>query len=205
MLKNNLGAIVLILLICGICFFAYNLTNKETNPDLTKALNDSLRVWKDKDSLNNVSISTIEADRNTLIAIVEQKDKELKEALNNPKIKEVIKIKLVTKFDSILVADSIGEDCRGEWAFDNNWVSADIKVHKDTLMLRSLIVRNHVQITHEEEKDATIVHVKQLNPYTETTYLKNYSIPRQPLKKNRWLKNLLIGIGVGTVVGLVAH
>jgi len=205
MIKNNLGAIVLILLICGLSFFAYNLTNKDTSNDFEKALADSLKTWRDKDSLHNASISSLEADRKTLLEVVDKKDKEILELLNNPKVKEVTKIKIVTKLDSVLIADSIGEDCRGQWEFDNGWISADIRVHRDTLEFKHLTVKNELLVSHEEVNNTSVIHIKQQNPYTSTLYIKDYVVAHPKAKKNRWLKNLLIGIGVGVATGLIVR
>ena len=205
-MRNNNGAYFLIGLIGVLAFIIWLSTNNTTEPiDFKKALTDSMKTWRGKDSLHNAQIMTLEADRELLLSVVDEKDKDIVELLNNPKIKEVIKIKVVTKFDTTILADSIGEDCRGNWSFDNNWVSADISVHRDTMFVKHLTVRNELTISHKEEKESTVIHIKQQNPYSQTTYAKDYIIARQQPKKNNWLKNLLIGIGVGVTVGFLAH
>lgn len=208
------------------------INNKKVNENLIISLNDTIQVWKDKDSLNHAKISILETETTKQFLSMNLKDKENKELQELVKSYEK-KLKnngsatifnTETKYitDTIINTDSSCVNCNIAFTDFNDWITTSLSITPDgennrLHFILDYRIKNKYEVVIGEEKSGFLrkrhfVEVKNLNPYTETTSLRTYQVTKP--KEKRWYigpsifggvgnKGFIYGVGISGGFGLV--
>lgn len=211
--------VFLIVAIIALFFLLYTCYNRNDNSKLVNPiLNDNLKTFKDKDSLNHTTNNVIESKATDFIDL-EVKDKqivELQQLVKKYK-KELSKKGSATNFTSQTKIDEIFGIKKDtiyvkikdnhtiklhQYEYDINlkdWVKGTAFANKDSLKLK-LNIKNEYSVIIGEESQGwfkpkkPFVEVINKNPYSETIQLKTYQVQTKPIRK--------IGIGPGVYYGI---
>ena len=210
--------IAILVVIIAILYFtniSYQREAKE-NANLVVSLNDTLKTWKNKDSLSHAKIQIIETERTKDFLSLQSKDEEIiklqktvkqyeKQIKNQGSVTNFTsETKIITK-DS-LVTDSVCGKCSFYFSNSNPWYSVDASIYPtDTPNQLSLSldlkVKNEYSVIVGEEKQGLFkkpkpfVEVLNHNPYSETESLRTYQVSNKVGVKR-------FGIGPNISVGL---
>lgn len=210
--------IAILVVIIAILYFtniSYQREAKE-NANLVISLNDTLKTWKDKDSLSHTKIQIIETERTKDFLSLQSKDEEIiklqktvkqyeKQIKNQGSITNFAsETKIITK-DS-LVTDSVCGKCSFYFSNSNPWFSVDASIYPTKTLNQlslslDLKVKNEYSVILGEEKQGLFkkpkpfVEVLNHNPYSETESLKTYQVSNNVRVKR-------FGIGPNISAGL---
>ena len=209
--------IVILMVIIAILYFTNISYQKEAkeNANLVISLNDTLKTWKDKDSLSHAKIQIIETERTKDFLSLQSKDEEIiklqktvkqyeKQIKNQGSVTNFTsETKIITK-DS-LVTDSVCGKCSFYFSNSNPWYSVDASVYptetpNQLSLSLDLKVKNEYSIIVGEEKQGLFkkpkpfVEVLNHNPYSETESLRTYQVSNNVRVKR-------FGIGPNISVG----
>ena len=210
--------IVILMVIIAILYFTNISYQKEAkeNANLVISLNDTLKTWKDKDSLSHAKVQIIETERTKDFLSLQSKDEEIiklqktvkqyeKQIKNQGSVTNFAsETKIITK-DS-LVTDSVCGKCSFYFSNSNPWFSVDASIYptKTSNQLNlslDLKVKNEYSVIVGEEKQGLFkkpkpfVEVLNHNPYSETENLKTYQVSNNVRVKR-------FGIGPNISAGL---
>ena len=210
--------IAILMVIIAILYFTNISYQKEAkeNANLVISLNDTLKTWKDKDSLSHAKVQIIETERTKDFLSLQSKDEEIiklqktvkqyeKQIKNQGSVTNFAsETKIITK-DS-LVTDSVCGKCSFYFSNSNPWFSVDASIYptKTSNQLNlslDLKVKNEYSVIVGEEKQGLFkkpkpfVEVLNHNPYSETENLKTYQVSNNVRVKR-------FGIGPNISAGL---
>ncbi|MGL6064234.1 MAG: hypothetical protein ACRC0V_08475 [Fusobacteriaceae bacterium] len=208
---NTVKNIIIFIVIATLLFFIFSpYLNLEKLP---LGLNDTIKTWKDKDSLQHAKIPIIETEKTEHFLDIKSKDKKIQELQELvKKYKSEIKnqgsitnIETETRFDTIFpsTADSINDKkCTILDYINNSWIISTFGFHNGSTIF-SLKVKNTYSIILGEENNGLFkpkvpyAEVINNNPYSETTSLRTYkvSLPKQ----KHFSFGPYIGYGISTV------
>ena len=205
------------MVIIAILYFTNISYQKEAkeNANLVISLNDTLKTWKDKDSLSHTKIQIIETERTKDFLSLQSKDEEIiklqktvkqyeKQIKNQGSVTNFTsETKIITK-DS-LVTDSVCGKCSFYFSNSNPWFSVDASIYPTKTpnqlnLSLDLKVKNEYSVIVGEEKQGLFkkpkpfVEVLNHNPYSETKSLKTYQVSNNVRVKR-------FGIGPNISVG----
>lgn len=209
-----IAILVVIIVILYFTNISYQKEAKE-NANLVVSLNDTLKTWKDKDSLSHTKIQIIETERTKDFLSLQSKDEEIiklqktvkqyeKQIKNQGSITNFTsETKIITK-DS-LVTDSVCGKCSFYFSNSNPWYSVDASVSptetpNQLSLSLDLKVKNEYSVIVGEEKQGLFkkpkpfVEVLNHNPYSETESLRTYQVSNNVRVKR-------FGIGPNISVG----
>ena len=191
--------IAILVVIIAILYFTNISYQKEAkeNANLVISLNDTLKTWKDKDSLSHAKIQIIETERTKDFLSLQSKDEEIiklqktvkqyeKQIKNQGSVTNFTsETKIITK-DS-LVTDSVCGKCSFYFSNSNPWFSVDASIYptktpNQLSLSLDLKVKNEYSVIVGEEKQGLFkkpkpfVEVLNHNPYSETESLKTYQV-----------------------------
>ena len=191
--------IAILMVIIAILYFTNISYQKEAkeNANLVISLNDTLKTWKDKDSLSHAKIQIIETKRTKDFLSLQSKDEEIiklqktvkqyeKQIKNQGSVTNFTsETKIITK-DS-LVTDSVCGKCSFYFSNSNPWFSVDASIYPTktpnqlSLSLDLKVKNEYSVILGEEEqglfkKPKPFVEVLNHNPYSETKSLRTYRV-----------------------------
>ena len=191
--------IAILVIIIAILYFTNISSQKEAkeNANLVISLNDTLKTWKDKDSLSHAKIQIIETERTKDFLSLQSKDEEIiklqktvkqyeKQIKNQGSVTNFTsETKIITK-DS-LVTDSVCGKCSFYFSNSNPWFSVDASIYPSEKLNQlnlslDLKVKNEYSVIVGEEKQGLFkkpkpfVEVLNHNPYSETESLKTYQV-----------------------------
>jgi hypothetical protein len=200
-------AILAILFLRG-CSYEDSLKEEITTARQIEATSIPLVAFKGKDSLWRAEreslvgeINTIKreynrkiefqsAELNRLMAMVDKRTKSAVVMNSQTKFDTIIKTEI--SFDTIHHYDSLIINKQYIVKQQNEWIDLQVNVSDDSSSI-ALIVTNAYDIEIEEKRKSifgptkTVAHVKNLNPYTQTTELQSF-VPVKQKKKYRGLK-----------------
>ena len=210
--------IAILMVIIAILYFTNISYQKEAkeNANLVISLNDTLKTWKDKDSLSHAKIQIIETERTKDFLSLQSKDEEIiklqktvkqyeKQIKNQGSVTNFAsETKIITK-DS-LVTDSVCGKCSFYFSNSNPWYSVDASIYptetpNQVSLSLDLKVKNEYSVIVGEEKQGLFkkpkpfVEVLNHNPYSETESLKTYQVSNNVRVKR-------FGIGPNISAGL---
>ena len=210
--------IAILMVIIAILYFTNISYQKEAkeNANLVISLNDTLKTWKDKDSLSHAKIQIIETERTKDFLSLQSKDEEIiklqktvkqyeKQIKNQGSVTNFTsETKIITK-DS-LVTDSVCGKCSFYFSNSNPWFSVDASIYptktpNQVSLSLDLKVKNKYSVILGEEKQGLFkkpkpfVEVLNHNPYSETESLKTYQVSNNVRVKR-------FGIGPNISAGL---
>ena len=211
----SIAILVVIIVILYFTNISYQKEAKE-NANLVISLNDTLKTWKDKDSLSYAKIQIIETERTKDFLSLQSKDEEIiklqktvkqyeKQIKNQGSVTNFAsETKIITK-DS-LVTDSVCGKCSFYFSNSNPWYSVDASIHptetsNQVSLSLDLKVKNEYSVIIGEEKQGLFkkpkpfVEVLNHNPYSETESLKTYQVSNNVRVKR-------FGIGPNISAGL---
>ena len=206
--------LVVIIVILYFTNISYQKEAKE-NANLVISLNDTLKTWKDKDSLSHTKIQIIETERTKDFLSLQSKDEEIiklqktvkqyeKQIKNQGSVTNFAsETKIITK-DS-LVTDSVCGKCSFYFSNSDSWFSVDASIYptetpNQLSLSLDLKVKNEYSVIIGEEKQGLFkkpkpfVEVLNHNPYSETKSLKTYQVSNNVRVKR-------FGIGPNISVG----
>ena len=209
--------IAILMVIIAILYFtniSYQNEAKE-NANLVISLNDTLKTWKDKDSLSHAKMQIIETERTKDFLSLQSKDEEIiklqktvkqyeKQIKNQGSVTNFAsETKIITK-DS-LVTDSVCGKCSFYFSNSNPWYSVDASIYptetpNQVSLSLDLKVKNEYSVIIGEEKQGLFkkpkpfVEVLNHNPYSETKSLRTYQVSNNVRVKR-------FGIGPNISVG----
>ena len=209
-----IAILVVIIIILYFTNISYQKEAKE-NANLVISLNDTLKTWKDKDSLSHAKIQIIETERTKDFLSLQSKDEEIiklqktvkqyeKQIKNQGSVTNFAsETKIITK-DS-LVTDSVCGKCSFYFSNSNPWFSVDASIYptktpNQLSLSLDLKVKNEYSVIVGEEKQGLFkkpkpfVEVLNHNPYSETKSLKTYQVSNNVRVKR-------FGIGPNISVG----
>ena len=206
------------MVIIAILYFTNISYQKEAkeNANLVISLNDTLKTWKDKDSLSHAKVQIIETERTKDFLSLQSKDEEIiklqktvkqyeKQIKNQGSVTNFAsETKIITK-DS-LVTDSVCGKCSFYFSNSNPWFSVDASIYPTKTpnqlnLSLDLKVKNEYSVIVGEEKQGLFkkpkpfVEVLNHNPYSETENLKTYQVSNNVRVKR-------FGIGPNISAGL---
>ena len=209
--------IVILMVIIAILYFTNISYQKEAreNANLIISLNDTLKTWKDKDSLSHAKMQIIETERTKDFLSLQSKDEEIiklqktvkqyeKQIKNQGSVTNFTsETKIITK-DS-LVTDSVCGKCSFYFSDSNPWYSVDASIYptetpNQVSLSLDLKVKNEYSVIIGEEKQGLFkkpkpfVEVLNHNPYSETKSLRTYQVSNNVRVKR-------FGIGPNISVG----
>lgn len=209
--------IAILVVIIAILYFTNISYQKEAkeNANLVISLNDTLKTWKDKDSLSHTKIQIIETERTKDFLSLQSKDEEIiklqktvkqyeKQIKNQGSVTNFTsETKIITK-DS-LVTDSVCGKCSFYFSNSNPWFSVDASIYptetpNQLSLSLDLKVKNEYSVIIGEEKQGLFkkpkpfVEVLNHNPYSETESLRTYQVSNNVRVKR-------FGIGPNISVG----
>ena len=209
--------IAILVVIIAILYFTNLSYQKEAkeNANLVISLNDTLKTWKDKDSLSHTKIQIIETERTKDFLSLQSKDEEIiklqktvkqyeKQIKNQGSVTNFTsETKIITK-DS-LVTDSVCGKCSFYFSNSNPWFSVDASIYptktpNQLSLSLDLKVKNEYSVIVGEEKQGLFkkpkpfVEVLNHNPYSETKSLRTYQVSNKVRVKR-------FGIGPNISVG----
>ena len=210
----SIAILVVIIVILYFTNISYQKEAKE-NANLVISLNDTLKTWKDKDSLSHTKIQIIETERTKDFLSLQSKDEEIiklqktvkqyeKQIKNQGSVTNFAsETKIITK-DS-LVTDSVCGKCSFYFSNSNPWFSVDASIYptetpNQLSLSLDLKVKNEYSVIVGEEKQGLFkkpkpfVEVLNHNPYSETKSLKTYQVSNNVRVKR-------FGIGPNISVG----
>ena len=210
--------IAILMVIIAILYFTNISYQKEAkeNANLVISLNDTLKTWKDKDSLSHAKVQIIETERTKDFLSLQSKDEDIiklqktvkqyeKQIKNQGSVTNFAsETKIITK-DS-LVTDSVCGKCSFYFSNSNPWYSVDASIHptetsNQVSLSLDLKVKNEYSVIIGEEKQGLFkkpkpfVEVLNHNPYSETESLKTYQVSNNVRVKR-------FGIGPNISAGL---
>ena len=210
--------IAILMVIIAILYFTNISYQKEAkeNANLVISLNDTLKTWKDKDSLSHAKIQIIETERTKDFLSLQSKDEEIiklqktvkqyeKQIKNQGSVTNFTsETKIITK-DS-LVTDSVCGKCSFYFSNSNPWFSVDASIYptktpNQLSLSLDLKVKNEYSVIVGEEKQGLFrkpkpfVEVLNHNPYSETKSLRTYQVSNNVRVKK-------FGIGPNISAGL---
>ena len=191
--------IAILVIIIAILYFTNISYQKEAkeNANLVISLNDTLKTWKNKDSLSHAKIQIIETERTKDFLSLQSKDEEIiklqkivkqyeKQIKNQGSVTNFTsETKIFTK-DS-LVTDSVCGKCSFYFSNSNPWFSVDASIYptktpNQLSLSLDLKVKNEYSVIVGEEKQGLFkkpkpfVEVLNHNPYSETKSLRTYQV-----------------------------
>lgn len=209
--------IAILMVIIAILYFTNISYQKEAkeNANLVISLNDTLKTWKDKDSLSHTKIQIIETERTKDFLSLQSKDEEIiklqktvkqyeKQIKNQGSVTNFTsETKIITK-DS-LVTDSVCGKCSFYFSNSNPWFSVDASIYptktpNQLSLSLDLKVKNEYSVIVGKEKQGLFkkpkpfVEVLNHNPYSETESLRTYQVSNNVRVKR-------FGIGPNISVG----
>ena len=209
--------IAILMVIIAILYFTNISYQKEAkeNANLVISLNDTLKTWKDKDSLSHAKIQIIETERTKDFLSLQSKDEEIiklqktvkqyeKQIKNQGSVTNFTSETKITTKDS-LVTDSVCGKCSFYFSNSNPWFSVDASIYptktpNQLSLSLDLKVKNEYSVIVGEEKQGLFkkpkpfVEVLNHNPYSETESLKTYQVSNNVRVKR-------FGIGPNISVG----
>ena len=133
--------IAILVVIIAILYFTNISYQKEAkeNANLVISLNDTLKTWKDKDSLSHTKIQIIETKRTKDFLSLQSKDEEIiklqktvkqyeKQIKNQGSVTNFTSETKITTKDS-LVTDSVCGKCSFYFSNSNPWFSVDASIY----------------------------------------------------------------------------
>ena len=210
--------IAILLVIIAILYFTNINYQKEAkeNANLVISLNDTLKTWKDKDSLSHTKIQIIETKRTKDFLSLQSKDEEIiklqktvkqyeKQIKNQGSVTNFASETKITTKDS-LVTDSVCGKCSFYFSNSNPWFSVDASIYptktpNQLSLSLDLKVKNEYSVIVGEEKQGLFkkpkpfVEVLNHNPYSETKSLRTYQVSNNVRVKK-------FGIGPNISAGL---
>jgi len=219
--KNCLSlswAIIISLLIVKDCQHKNLKQNLIEQTGLVSSLNDTIKIWKDKDSLSHSKIEVIKTSNTKNFINLKSNDKEVQELQKlvksyGDKLKKQgsvtifssntnVDTTIVTKVDTIdILKDKLIIKKPLYYSSFNlkGWVTGITKATEDSIQI-NLKVKNEYSVIIGEESQGwfkpkkPFVEVINKNPYSETIKLKTYQVEITPIKK--------IGVGAGVYYGV---
>lgn len=218
-------SIIIVILIAAIALLSVktckSIQKEKETLSLIESMNDTIKVWKDKDGLSHSKISALETQNVNDFLKLKSKDEEiirLQESVREykSKIKNGGSVTNITSNTNAVIKSPVettlppntvvkpGEKLiyptySSKFNLDG-WIWGDMTANKDSMTLRPNIKNEYTVVIGEDKtgflglgKRKTFVEVKNLNPYTETTSLRTY-INTKPKPK--------LGLGVYTGYGI---
>lgn len=191
--------IAILMVIIAILYFTNISYQKEAkeNANLVISLNDTLKTWKNKDSLSHAKIQIIETKRTKDFLSLQSKDEEIiklqktvkqyeKQIKNQGSVTNFASETKITTKDS-LVTDSVCGKCSFYFSNSNPWFSVDASIYptktpNQLSLSLDLKVKNEYSVIVGEEKQGLFkkpkpfVEVLNHNPYSETKSLRTYQV-----------------------------
>lgn len=222
-MNNKKNILIVLLCILTVVFFIsseYTYYKLKENTELNSALNDTIKIWKDKDGLNHAKISVLQTKSSQDFIDLQSKDKTIQElqAIVKENKKRLGKkgsvtiIKGDTKYDTVYkTKDSIrivlGDKTISD-SIHNDWITSTFGFTSDSTFF-TLQVRNDYSIIIGEDpqglfkKKKPFAEVVSHNPYSEIDTLRTYQVEDNRPKFN--LKSAAYGGAVATIIFLILN
>lgn len=211
---------VIVLLSVKTCNQSYKIKEQTS---LISSLNDTVTIWKDKDSLSHSKIQAITTERVKdflNIQNLQGENKKLQEEVK--KYKGKIKnggsvtntvTKVETRVITNTVIDTVYKDNKLYPVYSGTfnkqgWVTGKVTADPDSITIDPLKVK--IEQTYVIGQDKTgflglgkpkpFIEVINKNPYAETTELKTYQVTSPKPKRGIWLITGLVLGGIGVIL-----
>lgn len=211
-IKFSIIAILLIIVIIELNKCQDNKIKEQQSIALVNSLNDSMRIYKQKDSSELATISVLQTNKASDFLKINSKDSQIvalqdlvKQYKNKLKPGSSVTIGETTTtvhsttptVDTITVTKtkiiSDSGSCNPEYftSKKNQWITYNILANKDSTHLDLLVVNKYAAIIGYNKKKP-FADVINYNPYSTTKVLRTYEVSMPPPKR----------IGVGIIVGV---
>lgn len=183
--------VLLILLVASVQTCRVHYKKSSENENLIESLNDTIKIWRDKDGLSHSKIQIIETTNANSFLKLKIKDKEIIELQEQvKKYKDWLKnqgsitiFTSTTQFDTIYESKIIPSEINDSSflaEINNEWIQTKFGYRNDSTFY-NLKVYNKYSIVLGEEKDGlfkrkSYVEITNYNPYSETTSLRTYQV-----------------------------
>lgn len=217
-IKTIIWDIVFIILIIGCYFFFERNTSTSGNID-NKALSDTLRTYRDKENKHVAEIKVLEGSIDDLKRQITTKDSTIiwLQSVVNRKTRSATVAGITTNGSITTVptiyyipipsdsgkCDTIYAEYRSH--YEDEWITLNTIANRYSVK-SDYAVRNKLEIVQEYRNNGLfkpkdfVVQIRNLNPHTETTELRSFSIPRRKPNRILWL---MIGVGVGVSSSII--
>lgn len=224
---SQILSLVIVLLIGAITFSTLRTCSAEDKVkeqlSMINSLNDTVKIWKDKDGLSNTSnsvITTQNPDDFTNLKNLSEENKKLQADVK--KYKDKIKNGgNVTNFGSnteassttITKVDTVTIDNTKQLVYSSSfdkegWVTGDIVARTDSTTVNVKVKNEYTVVIGYDKtgflglgKPIPFSQVTSLNPYSSTPTLKTYQVDIK--RKRTWVVPTVIALGVGVVTGVL--
>ena len=206
--KLNIVLLGIIAILLGVAIFLGVIANKNKDSyreqvSLYNAITDTLKTWKDKDSLNNAKIQVMQTEKTAdflkiqnltgtnlelqnLIKSQGKRIKDLNTALivkSETIIRDTTRIYYPIEGDTIIFSQSVLLD-----SIENEWITALYGFNKGRSVLDFTLVNDyHITIGYEGgnvfKQGTPFAIIKNLNPYTITNDLRVYQTSMKKQKR----------------------
>lgn len=167
-------------------------TKESASQNFVSALQDSLKVEKNKNGQLVSSISVLQVDNTNTLLAIKTKDKtllKLQEELKKTKKANVTVVETNTSIHESLVVDN----SKTKFNFENQWI--ELKGETSPNPYFDLIINNKPVIKQYVEDGKMVVEYSDENPYVSVTNMRSFS----PLPKKTIFDKIKIGPGISYV------
>lgn len=180
----------------------------EEQSGLISSLNDTVKVWKDKNGLSHSKIEVIttkdpsdftkikglEGENKKLQDKVKQYENKIKNGGSVTNFTSETKTQIVTKtiVDTVRIAENVYPVYKSDFDLQG-WVKGNVEARPDSIKINQTVVNEYTVVIGEDKqgflgmgKPKPFVEVTNLNPYSTTPVLKTYKVDTK-VKKKGWL------------------
>lgn len=196
------GAILFALIIISYSTCNSYKHNYEEQSDLISSMQDSIKLFKNKEGESVAQIALLQGSRDNLLKIIGNNDEKLAKLLKQKSnsgtaFNQTIKVDtvLITKVDTV---DGIAE--RNSSLVDK-WMNIQIK-ERDDILRAKIEMRDEVTVAFRDIRQGflkpkkSVVEVTNANPYVKIDGVRSFEIPKKKTNTKLW-----VGIGVGVGAG----
>jgi hypothetical protein len=194
-------------LLFALITISYSTCNKykhqyKEQSSLIGAMQDSIKLFKNKDGENSAQISLLEGDKENLLSILGKSNTRLSKLIKQGASSGTL-VTQITQIDTVVLVkrDTIDGSCDFENTISNGWYTLNEKRKDDSLQVQ-LEIRDSISVSFQKVKQGflkpkkSVVIVSNANPYVNTTGLRSFQIPEKKSRLRFWL-NFGLGAGAG--------
>jgi hypothetical protein len=177
--------------------------SSKTELELFYDLQDTIRYYKNKDGSSTAQIKLLEADKKSLVKVLELKNKSLSDLLKSGSTSATV-FQTLTVYDTITKVriDTVNSKPSFKNQTKDNWIELNIELKNDSLK-KSIVLRDSLSVSFKKvpqgflKRKKSVVEVKNYNPYVKINNLQSFDVTEKRV-------NLLFhGIAIGAVGALI--
>jgi len=176
--------------------------NYEEQSALISAMQDTVKLFKNKDGEQVAQISLLEGSKENLLKVIGKSDAKLTKLLKAGASSGTA-FTQTTKFDTVVIMKRDTVDGVLEYSnlIKNNWIELQVKVKDDSLET-FLQTKDSLTVSFQKVNQGflkpkkSVVVVTNANPYVKTTGLRSFNIPQKKSNLKFWF-----GVGIGAGAG----